>query len=112
MQLFKNKVGKEITVYEDFLAQPDATVCVQRPYESEPSTVVCFENLSDKAFYKAVEEGYHFYERVKEAYSEEVVKFIEAFNEFKEYVYLAETEDLTNEYLEKLYNSGWRLIKA
>ena len=112
MKLFKIKVGKEITVYEDLLAQPDATVYIQHPCESEPSTIVCLENLSDKAFYKAVEEGYHFYERVKEAYSEEVVEFIEAFNEFKEDAHLAETEDLTNEDLEKLYNNGWRLTRA
>ena len=103
MQLFKNKVGKEIVAYEDLLAQPDVIVYVQRPYESEPSTIMCLENLSDKAFHKAIGEGYHFYERVKEAYSEEVVKFIEAFDEFKEDAHLVETEDLTNEDLEKLY---------
>lgn len=97
MKLFKNKVGKEITVYEDLLAQPDITVCIQHPCESEPNGIMCLEKLSSKAFYKAIGEGYHFYERIKEAYSEEVVKFIEAFNDFKEAAHLVETEDLTNE---------------
>ena len=112
MKLFKIKVGKEITVYEDLLAQPDVTVYIQHPCESEPNGIVCLEKLSSKAFCKAIGEGYHFYERVKEAYSEEVVEFIEAFNEFKEDAHLTETEDLTNEDLEKLYNNGWRLTKA
>ena len=111
MQLFKIKVGKEITVYEDLLNQPDMTVYIQYPVDSKPSAIVCLEKLSNKAFYKAIGEGYHFYERIKEAYSEDVVKFIEAFNEFKADANLTETDDLTNDDLEKLYNDGWRLTK-
>lgn len=111
MQLFKIKVGKEITVYEELITQPNMTVFVQYPIDTAPSAIVCLEKLSNKAFYKALGDGYHFYERVKEAYPEKVVKFIEAFNEFKADAYLTETEDLTNEDLEKLYNAGWRLTK-
>ena len=111
MQLFKIKVGKEITVYEELIAQPDMTVYVQYPIDTAPGTIVCLEKLSSKAFYKAIGDGYHFYERVKEAYPEKVVEFIKAFNEFKVDACLTETEDLTNEDLEKLYNAGWRLTK-
>lgn len=111
MQLFKIKVGKEITTYEELMAQPDMTVYIQYPVDTKPSAIVCLEKLTNKAFYNAIGEGYHFYERVKEAYSEDVVKFIDAFDRFKADTHLTETEDLTNEDLERLYNDGWRLTK-
>ena len=111
MQLFKIKVGKEITVYEDLLAQPDITVYIQYPIDSKPSAIVSLDKLSNKAFYKAIGEGYHFYERIKEAYPEKVVEFIEAYNDFKDDAHLTEPEDLSYEDIEKLYNDGWRLTK-
>lgn len=111
MQLFKIRIGKELTTYEELMTQPDMTVYIQYPIDTAPSCIVCLDKLSSKAFYKAIGEGYHFYERVKEAYSEDVVKFIEAFNEFKADANLTETDDLTNDDLEKLYNDGWRLTK-
>ncbi len=106
--MYKYQKGKEITSWEQFDNLENKTIFLSTPGVTTVG-VADLTPLKHDTFLKALLEGYHFYEREPVPYSPETLEFMQNFVELASEAGLTSEEYMNQDFLEKLYDKGWRI---